>query len=808
MRLMPRFSPVGFRAFAASFTRSAIAGILASLCAIFSPALSPALKAQRVVGSEMVKLTFPNADVRDVLAQYELLVGKHLIYDNAITGQVNINVPDVPKDVAIRIIEITLIMNGFHIVPVDSDPTLLKVVGVGRAPKTVGLPLITDPEPIPDGEQVVMYLVKLQYADPNEMVQVLTQAMPASRTEYGPSVVALPKSQSLLITENTTIIRTLQRIIRAADVRPTEVEGEFITLQRASAKDVVQMLEKLFEKPDKGATTGAPRPSTPAPAPNAAGGQGAPQAPATPSAMTVEIGGMTEDSMISGKVRLTADERTNRIYVVSRPVNLPLLRKLIQDFDEDVRFDEPAVRLLKYVSSGDILDALVKAISDPGNKDAAGASGSSARAAGGTQPAQTGGNFSQFSNNSGNRGTGASSLSSNLSLQTEARIVTPNTVLVGNARVMADNRRNAIIVIGSADVREKVFKLLDQLDVRAPQVMLSTIIGELTLSSGEQLGLNYILNNGQRSALSAPVSAGTSSTSFSGPISIDSNGLPKINLQQLLSDTRFARLLTGGATGVSGFVAAGDSMSALVTALESTSRFKVTSRPSVFASNNKKATIASGDEVAVATSIQSGVTGQGANPLVTNSNVSYKPIELRLEVVPLINSDREVYLDIFQQVQEQTDTTVVDNNRYPRISTRALNTSVMVPNEGTLVLGGLIKQSRDKQTSGIPFLSRAPLIGPLFRSTASGEKRTELVIMIRPSVTLGPEEDIGVRDRNLRPMQIPSNIEDTLGEESPDRKKAKSGSVPFRSAADVVRPVVVTPVGTKSEPAAAVPVRR
>jgi hypothetical protein len=57
-------------------------------------------------------------------------------------------------------------------------------------------------------------------------------------------------------------------------------------------------------------------------------------------------------------------------------------------------------------------------------------------------------------------------------------------------------------------------------------------------------------------------------------------------------------------------------------------------------------------------------------------------------------------------------------------------------------------------------------------------------------------------------MQIPSNIEDTLGEESPDRKKAKSVSVPFRSAADVVRPVVVTPVGTKSEPAAAVPVRR
>ena len=763
--------------------------------------------AQRTVGAEMVKLTFPNADVRDVLAQYELLVGKHLVYDNQITGTVNINVPEVPKDAAIRIIEITLIMNGFHIVPVDSDPSLLKVVGVGRAPRTVGIPLIADPEPVPDNEQVIMYLVKLQYADPNEMVQVIGQAMPPSRTEYGPSVVALPKAQSLLITENTTIIRTLQRIIRAADVRPTEVEGEFITLKRASAKDVVQMMEKLFEKPAQSPTTPtAPRPPTPTPGQNPGG-----QAPAAaaPASMTVEIGGMTEDSMISGKVRLTADERTNRIYVVSRPVNMPLLRKLIQDFDEDVRFDEPAVRLLKYVSSGDILEALVKAISDPGNKDTAGATGTTPRTTGTGQNQPPASNNSLFNNSSSNRGTGSSSLSSNLSLQTEARIVTPNTVLVGNARVMADNRRNAIIVIGSADVREKVFKLLDQLDVRAPQVMLSTVIGELTLSSGEQLGLNYLLNNGARSALSTPVTGGTGGAGFAGPISIDAtSGLPKINLQQLLSDTRFSRVLSAGSPGISGFVAAGNSMNALVTALESTSRFKVTSRPSVFASNNKKATIASGDEVAVATNIQSGLTGTGANPLVTNSNVSYKPIELRLEVVPLINSDREVYLDIFQQVQEQTDTTIVDNNRYPRISTRALNTSVMVPNEGTLVLGGLIKQSREKQNSGIPFLSRAPLIGPLFRSTSTSDKRTELVIMIRPSVTLGPEEDFGVRDRNMRPMQIPANIEETLGENEREKGRTKPVAVPFRSAADVVRPVVVNPSQEKPEAAVAVPVRQ
>ena len=756
-----------------------------------STLFSPLSFAQRPGSGEMVKLTFPNADVRDVLAQYELLVGKHLIFDNQVQGTVNINVPEVPREEAIKIIEITLIMNGYHIVPVDSDPNLLKVTGLARSPRQVGIPIIAEPEPIPENEQVIMYLVKLQYADPTEMAQILGQAMPPSRSEYTPSIVALPKASSLLITENTTIIRALQRIIRATDVEPTRVEGEFITLQRASAKDVVQMLEKMFEKPATGAPTAAPRPATPAPAPGAAPGA----VPAASSMTTVEIGGMTEDSMLAGKVRLTADERTNRIYVVSRPTNLPLLRKIIHEFDDDVQFNEPVVRQLKYVSSGDILEALVKAISDPGTKDAGtGATGTQRAPGAATPPVNSNAATSQFGNQSGaNRGSAA--LGSNLNLQTEPRMITPTTVLVGNARVMADNRRNAIIVIGSADVKEKVFKLLDQLDVRAPQVMLSTVIGELTLSDSEQFGLTYLLNNGKRDALTVPVAA-------TGVVGVSATGVPSLNLQNLLSSTAYSKALVAGQTGIGGFVAVGDSLTALVSALESTQRFRVTSRPSLFTSNNKKATISSGEEIAVATSVQSGLSGTTTGSLVSNSSVQFKPIELSLEVIPLINSDKEVYLDIIQKVQEQTGETKVDVNTYPKISTRALQTSVMVPNEGTLVLGGLIKATKNKTITGIPILSHMPLLGPLFRSTSVDNKRTELVILIRPSVSMGPSEDMKVRDRNMQQMRIPVNIEDTLTD-SPPETIGDSGR--FRSAMKPVKPQDA-PVKAEPKPVKAVPV--
>ena len=228
--------------------------VVACASALPAPAQNPAL-------GDMVSLRFPNADVRDVLAQYEILVGKRLIYDNQVQGQVNINVPEVTKEEAIRIIEITLMMNGYHLVPVDSDPNLIKVTGLARSPRQVAVPVYSEPEPIPDNEQVVMYLVKLTYADPTELAQILQQAMPPSRPEYAPNIVALPKSQLLVLTENTAVIRAMMRLIRAADLEPTRVEGEFITLVRASAKDVVQMLEKLFEKPQQTAAGAVPRPA-------------------------------------------------------------------------------------------------------------------------------------------------------------------------------------------------------------------------------------------------------------------------------------------------------------------------------------------------------------------------------------------------------------------------------------------------------------------------------------------------------------------------------------------------------------------
>jgi type II secretory pathway component GspD/PulD (secretin) len=137
-------------------------------------------------------------------------------------------------------------------------------------------------------------------------------------------------------------------------------------------------------------------------------------------------------------------------------------------------------------------------------------------------------------------------------------------------------------------------------------------------------------------------------------------------------------------------------------------------------------------------------------------------VALQLEVVPLINSEREVSLDILQKVDEVSGTTRIDNNDIPTIATRYVKTSVSVPNEGTLVLGGLIKQSQTRSRSGIPLLSDIPVLGHLFSSTVKEKIRTELVILIRPVVSWAPPESLQIRERAQEFLNMDPDIEGSL----------------------------------------------
>ncbi len=686
-----------------------------------------------------VRLQFPNSDIVDVLHLYEQLTGKKLVMDNFVQGKVNIFIAkDVSREEAIKIIEISMALNGISLVPAGRD--IVDVVGAGQNPRKAPVPIISDLADIPAGNPVISFLFRLQYADPQELQQVLMAYFQGSSGTI--NILALPKSSSLLVTQNADIIRQLAGVIEQVDVAPAEVVSEFIKLERADATKVVDMLKEIFEK-------GAETPGQP-------GVRGVKVPGGVPQPMPVEGGGggiLSEEAVIVGKIKVTPDVRTNRIHIVTRPINMPFIRQLIHEFDANVEFGKPVTRYLKYVSAGDILPVLVQALTEPGTEQGAGAGGPGGLPGVGPSPGKDqaqqrgAGTSSLTSSYGGTQGGTGSTLNISEELSTQPVDTVPKAVTIGNSKLIADQRANSIIVLGNREVVMKVEKILDEMDVKAPQVALSTVIGQLSLNNNEEFGVDWFAKYNNRF-----VGISRNNTIFGNnnpaipipgaSVAAPGSSAPPLSAASVLDPANlinFSQIIQNVATGTNIYVAAGNAFASIVHLLEATGRFKVVSRPTVFTSNNKKAIIASGQEVPVpvSTLTNANVGGVINNTAAVSASIEYKKVVLQLEVVPLINSEKEVSLDILQKIDSIVPggNVNISGNSVPTIDTRYIRTNVSAGNGSTIILGGLIEDQKQKRYQGFPYLSRIPLIGAAFRGTASGKERRELIILMCPEVT-------------------------------------------------------------------------
>jgi general secretion pathway protein D len=739
--------------------------------------------------SATVRLQFPNSDVVDVLHLYEQLTGKKLVMDNFVQGKVNIFIAkDVSRDEAIKIIEMSMALNGISLVPAARD--IVDVVGAGQNPRKAPVPIVSDLADIPPGNPVVSFLFKLQYADPQELQQVLMAYFQGSSGTI--NILALPKSSSLLVTQNADIIRQLAGVIEQVDVAPAEVVSEFIKLERADASKVVDMLKEIFEK-------GTETPGQP-------GVRSVKVPGAVPQPVPVEAGGagvLSEEAVIVGKIKVTPDVRTNRIHIVTRPINMPFIRQLIHEFDANVEFGKPVTRPLRYISAGDVLPVLVQALTEPG-MEGAGAAPSGGGPLPGASPApqrgrgtspsygtRGGGGLSDLTGTSGTSGTSTgSTLNISEELTTQPVDTTPQAVTVGNSKLIADQRANSIIVLGNREVVVKVEKILDEMDVKAPQVALSTVIGQLQLTNNEEFGVDWFAKYNKRF-----VGISRNNTIFTNPQNIPSIPIPGISASPGASPgtsvapivtgrgvidpsnlINFSQIIQNVANGTNIYVAAGNAFAAIVHLLESTGRFRVLTRPTVFTSNNKKAIIASGQEVPVPvnTLTNTNVGGVINNQAAVSASIEYKKVATQLEVVPLINSEKEVSLDILQKIDNivQGQNVNISGNSVPTIATKYVRTNVSVANGSTIILGGLVEDTKQKNYEGFPYLSRIPLIGAAFRATASSKQRTELIILMCPQVTLTKLDAYRLRQKYEDTTHFGPELDQN---ECPDCPKTETG---------------------------------
>lgn len=638
----------------------------------------------------------------------------------------------VPPKEAVALIESSLLLNGYTLVPVDEKT--VKILGPSRPPRSEGLPLYLQESELPqEGDKIVSFYQPLRFLSPSEALSIVQGVVQLNA--YG-SLVAVPNTSALVITEKTPIIRKAIALLQVVDREPSQIITEFIPLQRANAEKVVETLNQMF-----GAGSGGGSASPPP-----QGGQGGQQQGAV-----VSTGG--DIRLLSGKAQFIAEKRTNRILMIVKAENYKYLRELISKLDQPVETDQPLIRPLNYISVGDLFPVLVDMLKGKDDKDSKDSTSGNARSQPTPQNQQQGN-----SAGAGGSSTGGAVANTPDKLTDAAAQNPPQSATIGATSIIGDSSGNSIIVYGPPDSKAKAAQIIDLLDRRPKQVYLAAVIGQMELNDDLEYGASWFakINTGGTNNLIAAAVNGSIANVLTNLVT---SGL-----------TNAINSFPSSLTGLTVYGAIAQGVSTYARALESTGKFRVLSRPVVYTSNNKKAVIFNGQNVPVPSQTQS-TSLAGGNQLgnTIQANITYIPAVLKLEVIPLINADKEVNLVIAQQNNRVGNYQNVGGVQAPTILTQELTTTVRVPSGATIVLGGLIQDDKTLDDRGIPILDRIPVIGALAGGLSRKQHiRRELVVMIQPivvesndamekaSLEQGGDSDLGQRARTLKEKLRPT----------------------------------------------------
>jgi general secretion pathway protein D len=686
---------------------------------------------------ELISYEASSAPITAVLQEYEKLTGKTLIQDsnlmaNAVPLTISLPHP-VKKSQLIRLIEAALLLNNYALIPGPGENTM-KVINLstGKNARSEGVRLYTSPEDMPIGEEIVSYYMPLNHISANEALTVFnTHILPRAYTSFVP----INSAQAVVITETTNVIRQLIALKDLIDVPPAATSTLFVQLVRADAERVADTLSKILD-----------------------GGQQ--RAPSPQQGQNVAVANVGASTVIAGlQAQLIADTRTNRILIVTRPQNMETLRSLVEAFDEAVPAAQPLEYRLRYISAGEALPVLSDVLTEYEQQAAGGANqpqyqqqqqqqqqnrtvnlgGGSRSSTSGIGGGGGGGGYNPVSSQAGSVGAGQDLL------QEPNEQLGPQSVIVGKTRIISDAKDNKIIVIGPPESIQKVRTILDRLDRRPQQVYLSTVIGQLTLSNETDFGVDFTQTFKKISNNAGVASSNLSSTGTQAGI-FNSSGQIVIDPRQILGSGVFP-----GTQGLAIFGSITDAIRVFVRAVDTRDKFTILARPAVYTANNKRAVISSGTRVPVPGTTLSNVVTNGvlntSNTAAVQSTIEYEDVELRLEVIPLINSSREVTLKIAQINDSLGNNVTIAGNTVPEVNSQRLTTTVTVPSGATVVLGGLIQDTIKKSESGIPVVDQLPYLGNFFKFQTHTRNRSELLVFIQPSVV---ENDIETLRASLK----------------------------------------------------------
>ncbi|HFF6190669.1 type II secretion system secretin GspD [Stenotrophomonas maltophilia] len=449
----------------------------------------------------------------------------------------------------------------------------------------------------------------------------------------------------------------------------------------------------------------------------------------------------------AGMFRFLPLENANAVLVIT-----PQVRYLdqIQQWLDRIDTAGGSARLfsyeLRYIKARDLAERLSEAFASSGNRGGS----SPASLAPGAIPSQLGSdgergmdsnNSSSFGSTPGSGSSGAGNGSMNLPQRQSGNVSVSLEVEGDRVGVSAVEETNTLLVRSSPQAWRSIREVIEKLDVMPLQVHIEAQVAEVSLDGDLKYGVNWFFDNavagraltGALGGVTLPAAAGGSWSSFAGAA-------------------------TGG-EGL-GWAFTGHNGAAVVSALDKVTDVRLLQTPSVFVRNNAEATLNVGDKVPINTTTVNTGIGTG-----TYSSVQYIDTGVILKVRPRVTRDGTVFLDIVQEVSSASN--VPDNcnpterNCNPRISTKKLSTEAAVQSGDTIMLAGLITDSATDGSSGIPGLSRIPVVGALFGQKSRTSRRSEVIVLLTPSIVRNSQEARNLTDeysqrfRAMEPLNQP-----------------------------------------------------
>ena len=325
--------------------------------------------------------------------------------------------------------------------------------------------------------------------------------------------------------------------------------------------------------------------------------------------------------------------------------------------------------------------------------------------------------LAQRSSISGSRtGTGTGRSSSGGSSSRSGSGNYPANGQIGEATISSDPETRRIIVITDDDTAASISQVITNLDKPKPQVLIKVVFLEVTYNNGSDIGLD-------------------------GSISRKINASNLLNASNMFSSSALgAGTLPLGAGGM--YQILGQDWQVTLRAIAEAGKLEVLSRPSIMARNNQQAIITVGQRIPIITgSTVIGLTGNVVN------TITYQDVGIILRVTPFISSDGMVEMIVAPEIsslasQGVTLSTGTGGNSFnaPIINSRSAETVVVTPNRQTIVIGGLMENSKSDTTRKIPILGDIPLLGAAFKRKTKQDTKTELMIFLTPTIINMPSE--------------------------------------------------------------------